>query len=78
VFLVLVQEIIIISISAGDGEKNLTAEHAETAEIFFPKGQKHKRFKKIPSSLRPPGSLRFLAISFHGGIKILFPWTLRG
>jgi hypothetical protein len=37
-------EIIKILVSAGDEEKKLTAEHAETAEIFLPKGQKHKAF----------------------------------
>jgi ATP-dependent Lon protease len=49
-----------ISPSAGDEEKNLTAEHAETAEILLPKGKNTNRFMKIPSSLRPPGSLRVL------------------
>jgi hypothetical protein len=58
-------------VSAGDEGKNSTAEHAETAEIFFIKSKNLNHFMDISFSLRPPGSLRFMVIFYFLGNKNL-------
>jgi hypothetical protein len=54
--------------TSSDKEKNLTAECAEAAEIFFQKTKKKSHFMNILSSQGPPRSLRFVGLfSFWRG-----------
>jgi hypothetical protein len=62
---------------SGDEEKISTAEHAEIAERFLQETQKMNHFMNIPSSLRPPGSLRFVVLFSFRRKKSFFLGILR-